>query len=70
MPTSVILLALAGMVLQGVFIVVEHREKYVPAVILKGSAATVFCIIGAVAMATVSVNQSFAKLGLYCVHRL
>ena len=62
MDTSVIGLALLGMVLQAVFIAVEHREKYVPAVLLKGAAAIVFCIIGTVAMTTVSVNGNFAKL--------
>lgn len=62
MSTSAILLAIVGMVLQAIFITVEHKEKYIPAVILKGSAAVIFCIIGTVAMTTVSVNQSFAKL--------
>lgn len=69
MSIGVILIALVGMLLQAVFIVVEHREKYVPAVILKGSAAFVFCVIGIGAMLTASVNQSFAKLisiGLCC----
>jgi len=69
MNTGMILLALVGMALQGIFIVVEHKEKYVPAVALKGSAALLFCIIGAVAMVTASVNHSFAKLvviGLFC----
>ena len=69
MNTGMILLALVGMALQGFFIVVEHKEKYVPAVALKGSAALLFCIIGAVAMVTASVNHSFAKLvviGLFC----
>lgn len=61
MSTSIILLAILGMVIQGVFIVVEHKEKYVGAVVLKGSAAILFCIIGAIAMGG-SQNQSFAKL--------
>ena len=65
MSTSVVLLAIVGMVLQAIFIVVEHREKYVPAVILKGSAAIIFCIIGIVAMTTAAVNQSFAKLVVF-----
>ena len=39
-------LAVLGCVLQGVFILVEHKEKYVPAVILKGLASVFFCIIG------------------------
>lgn len=69
MGTGIILLALVGMALQGIFIAVEHKEKYVPAVILKGTAALLFCIIGTVAVATASVDQSFARLvviGLFC----
>lgn len=53
---------IAGMVLQAIFISVEHKEKYIPAVIMKGSAAVIFCVIGTIAMTTASVNQSFAKL--------
>ena len=69
MSTGILLLALAGMTLQGIFIAVEHKEKYIPAVVLKGTAALLFCIIGTVAMATASVNHSFARLvviGLFC----
>lgn len=69
MSTGILLLALAGMTLQGIFIDVEHKEKYIPAVVLKGTAALLFCIIGTVAMATASVNHSFARLvviGLFC----
>ena len=69
MSTGIILLALVGMALQGIFIAVEHKGKYIPAVILKGTAALLFCIIGAVAMATASVDQGFARLvviGLFC----
>lgn len=62
MTTFAIILAVLGMALQGIFIVVEHKEKYVPAVVLKGSAAAIFCAIGALAMTTAAVNQSFAKL--------
>lgn len=62
MSVAVIILALAGMILQCVFIIVEHKEKYVPAVALKGSAAVVFCVIGMVAMNQVSANQDFARL--------
>ena len=69
MSTGILLLALAGMTLQGIFIAVEHKEKYIPAVVLKGTAALLFCIIGTVALATTSVDQSFARLvviGLFC----
>ena len=44
--TAIIILILAGVLLQGAFIVVEHKEKYVPAVILKGSASLMFVILG------------------------
>lgn len=64
MNTFAILLAVIGMTLQAVFIAVEHKEKYVPAVILKGSAAAVFCIVGVVAMGA-SVNRDFAKLVVF-----
>ena len=35
-----------GIILQALFIVTEHREKYVPAVLLKGSASLAFVILG------------------------
>lgn len=69
MPTGIFAVALVGMVLQGIFIAVEHKEKYVPAVILKGLAALLFCVIGTAAFLGASVNRGFAKLvviGLYC----
>jgi len=69
MSIGVILIALVGMLLQAVFIAVEHKERYVPAVVLKGAAAFVFCVIGIGAMVSTSVNQSFARLvviGLCC----
>lgn len=62
MSTTALGLMIAGMVLQAIFISVEHKEKYIPAVIMKGSAAVIFCVIGTIAMTTASVNQSFAKL--------
>ena len=39
MRIPIVLLAVFGMIIQAVFIVTEHKEKYVPAVVLKGSAA-------------------------------
>lgn len=57
-----ILLAILGIVIQSVFIFVEHREKYVLSVALKGTASVLFCVIGAIAMSMASANQSFAKL--------
>lgn len=35
-----------GIILQGIFIAVEHKQKYVAAVILKGCASIAFCIFG------------------------
>lgn len=61
MNTFAIVFAVLGMALQGIFIAVEHKEKYLPAVILKGSAAAVFCAIGMLAMGASS-NLDFAKL--------
>lgn len=67
MANSVIILALVGMLVQALFIAVEHKEKYVPAVILKGSAALLFCTIGLTAMADAE-NLSFAKLIVTGLH--
>ena len=39
-------LVLIGCVLQALFIKVEHDEKYVPAVILKGTASLMFVLLG------------------------
>lgn len=43
---TIIILMIVGAILQGLFITVEHKEKYVVADILKGSAAACFVIIG------------------------
>lgn len=56
------MLAILGIVIQSVFIFVERRKKYVLSVILKGTAAILFCIVGAIEMSMASANQSFAKL--------
>lgn len=61
MSISVLLLALAGMILQATFIKVEHQEKYTGAVCLKGTAAIIFCIIGFYGLSGAS-NTGFAKL--------
>ncbi|MBO4910153.1 MAG: lysoplasmalogenase [Lachnospiraceae bacterium] len=42
----IILLGLVGMIIQGAFIAVEHKENFVAAVILKGSASLFFVFIG------------------------
>ena len=54
-------LCVVGMILQMVFILVEHREKYLPAVILKGCASLVFVCIGCLGFQA-SPDPSFAKL--------
>lgn len=46
MNKTMIFLAFIGILLQMLFIIIEHRKNYVPAVILKGSASLIFCIIG------------------------
>jgi len=56
-----LLLCLIGFAIQIDFILVENKKKYIPAVILKGSAALVFIIIGVLSMQLAS-NQSFARL--------
>lgn len=61
MDTKIILLCVLGMLIQAAFIAVEHKEKYVGAVCLKGSASIVFVIIGAIAYGMAS-NTAFAKL--------
>lgn len=69
MNKTVILAAVLGALVQAAFIAVEHREKYVPAVTLKGLAASVFCAIGVFAALTASQNREFARLiviGLCC----
>lgn len=60
MSTGIILLCILGAAIQALFIAVEHNEKYVGAVCLKGSASVVFVIIGAIAFAAAA-NTQFAK---------
>lgn len=57
----IFVLCLLGMILQGTFIMVEHKEKYVPAVILKGCASLVFVAIGYLGFRAAA-DASFAKL--------
>ena len=56
-----LLLGIIGFAIQIAFILVENKKKYVPAVILKGSAALVFIVIGILSMQLAS-NHSFAWL--------
>ncbi|MDO4501319.1 MAG: lysoplasmalogenase [Erysipelotrichaceae bacterium] len=46
MDSRIILIAVTGIILQAAFIMVEHKEKYVLADILKGLASLMFVIIG------------------------
>ena len=62
MNSFAIVLAIFGIVVQSVFIVVEHRKRYVLSVILKGTASVLFCAIGAIALCMAAMNQSFARL--------
>lgn len=61
MNTIIIALIVAGIILQGVFIVNEHKEKYVLADILKGSASLMFVIIGFLGYFTVT-SDSLGKM--------
>lgn len=60
MSTGIIILCILGMAIQAAFIAVEHREKFVGAVCLKGSASLVFIIIGIIAFAAAG-DKSFAR---------
>ena len=57
----VLILALAGAIVQATFIAVEHQERYTNAVVLKGTAACIFCSIGFLALGSAQ-NQAFARL--------
>lgn len=46
MKSTIYLLMIIGALLQALFIYVEHKEKYVAAVILKGTAALMFVLVG------------------------
>lgn len=69
LKTAVILAVIAGvigMVIQGCFIAVEHKEKYVPAVILKGSASVMFVLVGIFAYSALTAstaNEGFTSFG-------
>lgn len=63
---GIIILCLLGCLVQVAFIVVEHKEKYVGAVCLKGTASFIFVIIGAIASASATdiTLSSLVFLGL------
>ena len=54
-------LCLISLIIMAAFIAVEHKEKYVPAVILKGLASLAFVIFGILSSKECS-DASFAKL--------
>lgn len=58
------LLAVIGMVLQGIFITVEHKEKYVAADILKGLAACMFVTIGLIGYLNVTNDSLGMKIAI------
>ena len=60
--TAIVILAVVGAILQGIFITVEHKEKYVAADILKGLAALMFVIIGYLGFSKVSSDAMGKKL--------
>ena len=65
-----LLICIIGFALQAAFILVENRKKYVPAVILKGSAAMVFIIVGALSAQFTSNPQSrFYGCSAVCYRR-
>lgn len=57
----IVVLAIIGIILQGVFIFEEHKEKFVIADVLKGLASLMFVIIGFSGFLTVTQN-SLGKL--------
>ena len=61
MNSGFFLISIIGMALQAAFIAVEHKKKYLPAVILKGCASLMFVLIGILAARTTG-NPHYAKL--------
>ena len=61
MITPIIILGIIGFAVQCVFIAVEHREKYVGAVCLKGTASVIFIIVGFLAFRFTK-DTGFGKL--------
>lgn len=62
MDSLIIVIALIGIILQGVFITVEHKEKYVLADILKGLAALMFVTIGLIGYKSVTTDSLGLKI--------
>lgn len=61
MITLPIILAVLGCVVQGFFIAVEHKKKYVPAVCLKGIASLIFVAIGYIGFLAAG-DRTFARM--------
>lgn len=59
---GIIALMVVGAILQGIFIAVEHKEKYVAADILKGAAAACFVTIGIIGYLTKTTDSFGLKL--------
>lgn len=60
--TMIVIFMIIGVVLQGIFIAVEHKEKYVAADILKGTAAACFVAIGVIGYLTNTTDSFGLKL--------
>lgn len=58
----IIALIILGMILQGIFITVEHQKKYVLADVLKGAAAACFVTIGIIGYLTKTTDSFGLKL--------
>ena len=58
----IILIAVIGIVLQGLFILQEKKEKYVPADVLKGLASLMFVIIGIIGYSAIKPNDFGCKV--------
>ena len=64
MLTIIIIASIIGIILQGVFIATEHKEKYVLADILKGLAASMFVLIGFIGYTFVSNDSIGLKIAI------
>jgi len=62
MFSVIFVFAVIGMFLQGIFIAVEHKEKYVAADILKGLASLMFVLIGYIAYKAVPDSSMAQKI--------
>ena len=62
--TLAVVFAVIGIALQGIFIAVEHKEKYLPAVILKGSASLMFVLVGVMAYSALISEEGMDTAGV------